>query len=329
MSRGFDFLHQPVLLQPVLDLLSPHPDGCYVDCTLGGGGHAWALYQQLGPDGRLIGLDQDQEALLAAQARFAQGEGRAQRHFVHARFSDLPAVLDRLDSPLADGILADLGVSSWQLDSAQRGFSYQADGPLDMRMDASRQLTARQIVNSWPQAKLAHLLKAYGEERYAGSIARALVARRKQATLETTGQLVEVIRSAMPAAARREQQHPAKRSFQALRIAVNDELGELQALLHEGPKRLKAGGRLCIISFHSLEDRLVKQAFRTLEKPCICPRDLPQCACGKTSMGRVLTRRPLVADPEEAAANPRSRSAKVRCFERNDQPWQEGGADRV
>ena len=317
MSRVSDFAHSPVLLDEVLDLLAIKPQGVYVDCTLGGGGHAAAILDRLETGGLLVGLDQDDDALAAAGSRLAGLANQAGRLLVRSNFSDLSAVMTGNEIAGADGILADLGVSSWQLDEAERGFAYNQDGPLDMRMDRRQPMTAARLVNTASEAELTRILQEYGEERYARRISRAIVVRRAREPFTMTGELSDLIRSAMPAAARQEAQHPAKRSFQALRIAVNGELDALAQLLSEAPRHLKEGGRLCIITFHSLEDRLVKDAFRTLMNPCICPRDLPVCACGRVSQGRVITRRPVMASPSEQAANPRSRSARLRCFEKS------------
>lgn len=316
MSKVSDYAHLPVLAAETIACLNIRPDGCYVDCTVGGGGHAALILDRLAAHGLLIGLDRDTEALAAAEQKLSHKAFSAQYQLIQGNFGDLGALLDRLQRPAVDGILADLGVSSWQLDNPQRGFSYHRDGPLDMRMDPDAALTAAQIVNNWPAEEIRRILWDFGEERYAGAISRAIVARRGAGTFQTTADLAATIAAAMPAAARREAQHPARRSFQALRIAVNDELGALARLLEEAPSRLADGGRLCVITFHSLEDRLVKQAFRTLEHPCICPRDFPVCRCGRVSAGRVVTRRPIRATEQESAANPRSHSASLRCFER-------------
>lgn len=309
-------MHQPVLAAEVISLLNIKADGCYVDCTLGGGGHAAAILDRLDSSGLLIGIDQDGDALAAAGKRLAQSGSPAKIELQQGNFADLGAILDRLGRPLVDGILADLGVSSWQLDNPQRGFGYGQDGPLDMRMDQNGFLTAEQIVNTWSAEAISRVLGDYGEERYAGAISRAIVNRRKSRPFRTTADLAATIAAAMPSASRRENQHPARRSFQALRMAVNDELGVLARLLETAPDRLADTGRFCVITFHSLEDRLVKQSFRALESPCICPRDFPVCTCGRVSAGRVLTRRPVSASGRELAVNPRSRSARLRCFER-------------
>ena len=307
-----EFRHEPVLLAECLAGLNIRPDGIYVDGTVGGGGHSAKIAERL-TTGRLIGIDRDEEALRAAGERLAPFGDRVT--LVRSNFDRIGEILDGLGIGLADGMLFDLGVSSPQLDDPERGFSYMADAPLDMRMDRTAALTARQVVNEWPEGELKRILGVYGEERYAGRIAAAIVRSRKEAPIETTLQLAEIIRAAMPAAARREKQHPAKRSFQAVRIAVNDELGGVERMLEAAPDRLKPGGRLCVISFHSLEDRLVKQAIRRREDGCTCPRDFPVCVCGfrqtLRTVGGVIT-----ASAEELERNPRARSAKLRVAER-------------
>lgn len=317
MSKVFDEkTHQPVMVSEVLSLLQVKSEGCYIDCTLGGGGHAAAILEQLGPDGCLVGVDRDQEALESAQKRLSRLDRYDIFTAIHDRFSNISEWLDRVGRPLADGIIADLGVSSWQLEAPERGFGYATDGPLDMRMDATDDLTAKTLVNTWPAETIARVLREYGEERYAVQISRAIVREREKKTIQTTSELSEIIKKAMPAASRRENQHPAKRTFQALRIAVNDELGELETFLSKAPDKLADGGRICVITFHSLEDRLVKKTFRTLENPCICPRDFPVCTCGRISAGVMVTRRPISPSPDERRKNPRARSARMRCFER-------------
>ncbi len=307
-----EFRHAPVLLSECIAGLNIRPDGLYVDGTVGGGGHSAEIAKRL-TTGRLIGVDRDETALRAAGERLAPFGERVT--LVRSNFDRIGEILDELGLDRADGMLFDLGVSSPQLDDPDRGFSYMADAPLDMRMDRSAPLTARQVVNEWPEGELKRILGVYGEERYAGRIAAAIVRSRKEAPIETTLQLAELIRASMPAAARREKQHPAKRSFQAVRITVNDELGAVERMLDTAPDRLKPGGRLCVISFHSLEDRLVKQAIRRREDGCTCPRDFPVCVCGfrqtLRSVGGVIT-----ASAEELERNPRARSAKLRVAER-------------
>ena len=307
-----DFRHAPVLLKECIAALDIRPDGIYVDGTLGGGGHSFEIARRL-TTGRLIGIDRDETALAAAGERLEPFGARVT--LVKSNFDRLGEILDELGVDGADGMLFDLGVSSPQLDEADRGFSYMADAPLDMRMDRTGSLTAREIVNLWPEEELKRILYAYGEERYAPRIAAAIVRRRQEKEIESTLELAEVIRSAMPAAARREKQHPAKRSFQAIRIAVNDELGSVERMLASAPDRLNKGGRLCVISFHSLEDRLVKQAIHKRVDGCTCPKSLPVCVCGfrqtLKTVGGVVT-----ASEEELERNPRARSAKLRVAER-------------
>lgn len=301
--------HIPVLLDECIKYLNIKPDGIYVDGTLGMGGHSEAILQRL-TTGRLISIDRD----ITAIERLAPYADRLT--IVHGNFRDLDAILDEQGVRLVDGMLFDLGVSSPQLDEADRGFSYMSDAPLDMRMDASDNIDAWFIVNRWPQEKIERILRDYGEERHAARIAARIAERREEKEIETTLELVDVIKSAMPAAALREKQHPAKRSFQAIRIAVNDELNAVHALMDSAPDRLKPGGRLCVISFHSLEDRIVKNAIHAREDGCTCPREAPVCTCGFVKTLRSVTRKPITAGGEELELNPRSRSAKLRVAER-------------
>ena len=305
--------HTSVLLRECVRYLEIDPDGVYVDGTLGMGGHAEAVLKQLG-GGMLIGIDRDERALASAGERLARFGNRAR--LIKGNFGDLGQILDSLGIDKVDGMLFDLGVSSPQLDDAGRGFSYMQDAPLDMRMDESAPLTARDVLNTSTEAELRSIFWRYGEERYAGRIAAAVVASREQAPLETTGQFVEIIRRTMPAAALREKQHPAKRCFQAVRIAVNDELGALERMLDTAPDRLKTGGRLLVISFHSLEDRMVKEAIRKRENGCTCPPDFPVCTCGFVKTLKSVTRKPVVPGGEELAENPRARSARLRIAEK-------------
>lgn len=305
--------HIPVLLDECIKYLNIKPDGIYVDGTLGMGGHSEAILQRL-TTGRLISIDRDITAIERAGERLAPYADRLT--IVHGNFRDLDAILDEQGVRLVDGMLFDLGVSSPQLDEADRGFSYMSDAPLDMRMDASDNIDAWFIVNRWPQEKIERILRDYGEERHAARIAARIAERREEKEIETTLELVDVIKSAMPAAALREKQHPAKRSFQAIRIAVNDELNAVHALMDSAPDRLKPGGRLCVISFHSLEDRIVKNAIHSREDGCTCPREAPVCTCGFVKMLRSVTRKPITAGGEELELNPRSRSAKLRVAER-------------
>ena len=305
--------HYSVLLKESIDALNIRPDGIYVDGTLGLGGHSEQIAKRL-TTGRLIAIDRDQTALERAGERLAPYAGRIT--FVHGNFRDLPRLLAESGAEKADGMLFDLGVSSPQLDEAERGFSYMADAPLDMRMDTSESLTAWFVVNKWPEEKLKKILFEYGEERYAPRIASAIAARRAKAPIDTTGELVDVIRGAMPAAALREKQHPAKRSFQAIRIAVNDELASIRELMDNAADALNPGGRLAVISFHSLEDRIVKNAIAAREHGCTCPRDFPVCTCGFRQTLKSITRKPICATEQELSENPRSRSAKLRVAER-------------
>ena len=304
--------HVSVLLSECIEALNIRPDGIYVDGTLGLGGHSAEIAKRL-TTGLLIGIDRDETAIERAGAR-RQPYGERLR-LVHGNFSDVASILDRLGVEAVDGMLFDLGVSSPQLDEAHRGFSYMQDAPLDMRMDGSASLTAHDVVNTWPEDRLRRILYDYGEERYAPRIAAAIVRARQQKEIETTLELVEIIRSAMPAAALREKQHPAKRSFQAIRIAVNDELGAVQTMMDTAPDRLRSGGRLAVISFHSLEDRIVKNGIRRREDGCTCPRDFPVCTCGFVQTLKSVSRKPILPTPEEQAANPRARSAKLRVAE--------------
>ena len=308
-----EFVHRSVLLLPTVEALAVRPDGIYLDGTLGGAGHSYEIASRL-TTGRLIGLDRDETALAAAGARLAPFAGRVT--LVHSNFADLAQVLDSLDIPAVDGMLFDLGVSSPQLDDAERGFSYMQDAPLDMRMDRTAGLTAYEVVNTWPEAELKRILCTYGEERYAPRIAAAIAARRTERPIATTLELADLIRSAMPAQALREKQHPAKRSFQAIRIAVNDELGAVERMLASAIDRLNPGGRLAVITFHSLEDRIVKTAFQEAARGCTCPKDFPVCVCGKKPKVKLITRHPIVADEAELEENPRARSAKLRVAEK-------------
>ncbi len=308
-----EYTHKPVLLEECLNGLNIHPGGIYVDGTLGRAGHSREIAGRL-TTGRLIGIDRDKAALDAAPARLAGHMDKVT--LVRGSFGQLPAILSSLGVEGADGMLFDLGVSSPQLDDGSRGFSYLQDAPLDMRMDQSAPLTARDVVNGWDQEELKRILWQYGEERYSGLIAAAIVRERERAPIETTGQLAQLIRDAMPAKAKREKQHPAKRSFQAIRIAVNDELGELERLLDSALDALKPGGRLAVISFHSLEDRLVKTAYAGWAKGCTCPPDFPVCVCGRKPRAKLVGRKPITAGEKELAENPRARSAKLRVAEK-------------
>lgn len=306
-----EYTHKPVLLDECIGALRIRPEGVYVDGTLGRAGHSREIAKRL-TTGRLICIDRDSAAIEAAGERLAPWMDRVR--LVHSNFSELGSVLEED----ADGMLFDLGVSSPQLDDPERGFSYMHDAPLDMRMDRSAPLTAREVVNSWSLEELRRILYDFGEERYAPAIARAIAKRREQRPIETTLELVEVIKSAMPPAALREKQHPAKRSFQAVRIAVNGELDALPPMLDAAAEALLPGGRLAVITFHSLEDRIVKQRLRELATGCTCPPEFPVCVCGKKPKLRLVNRKPVVSGPAELAENPRARSAKLRAAERTE-----------
>lgn len=305
--------HISVLLKECIDNLKIKPDGIYLDGTLGLGGHSYEIASRLG-SGRLICIDRDETAIERAGRRLESFRDRIT--FIHGNFSDAASIIDSLRLDGVDGMLFDLGVSSPQLDEAQRGFSYMNDAPLDMRMDASAALTAYEIVNTWSAERLNRILWDYGEERYARRISAAILAAREKAPVSTTLQLVDVIKSAMPAAALREKQHPAKRSFQAIRIAVNDELGEVETMMKTAPDKLNKGGRLCVISFHSLEDRIVKNGIAARENGCTCPREAPVCTCGFVRTLKSVSRKPILPSEDEIERNPRSRSAKLRVAER-------------
>ena len=308
-----EFVHQSVLLWECIDALDIKPNGIYLDGTLGGAGHSAQIVQKL-TTGRLIGVDRDTVALKAAEQRLRPWMDRVT--LVHSNFSELASILDSLGLEKIDGMLFDLGVSSPQLDDGSRGFSYMADAPLDMRMDREDSLTAYDVVNGWPREELRRILFDYGEERYAPLIAAAIERRRAEKPIETTLELVEVIKSAMPAQALREKQHPAKRSFQAIRIAVNDELGSVERMLTDAVERLNPGGRLAVITFHSLEDRIVKSAMNQASKGCTCPPEFPVCVCGNKPKVKVLTKKPIISGKEELEENPRARSAKLRVAQR-------------
>ena len=308
-----EFHHVSVLLDECLDGLAIKPDGIYVDGTLGGAGHSSQIVKRL-TTGRLIGIDRDPVALCAAGERLAPFADRVT--LVHSNFCQIAQVLKDLDISGVDGILLDLGVSSPQLDDGSRGFSYMVDAPLDMRMNGEDVMSAYDVVNTWSQEELKRILYDYGEERYAPQIAGAICRRREQKPIETTLELVDVIRSTMPAAALREKQHPAKRSFQAIRIAVNDELGSVEKVMKDAVPCLNPGGRLAVITFHSLEDRIVKNAMANAAKGCTCPPNFPVCVCGKKPQVKVLTRKPIVSGEEELERNPRARSAKLRVCEK-------------
>ena len=308
-----EFHHVSVLLEECIEGLNIRPDGIYVDGTLGGAGHSSRIAAQL-TTGKLIGIDRDPVALTAAGERLASFGDRVA--LVHSNFSEMDSALESLGITGVDGILLDLGVSSPQLDDGQRGFSYMADAPLDMRMNGEDSLDAKQIVNQWSYEELKRILYDYGEERFAPRIAAAICKRREEREIETTLELGDIIRSAMPPSALREKQHPAKRSFQAIRIAVNDELGSVERVMKKAVPLLNQGGRLAVITFHSLEDRIVKNAMAEAAKGCTCPREFPVCVCGKKPQVKLITRKPIVSGEEELERNPRARSAKLRICEK-------------
>ncbi len=308
-----DFEHIPVLLQECMDGLAIKPDGVYVDCTAGGGGHSSAIASRL-TTGRLISIDRDEQAVAVCKERLAPYGDRV--CVVRSAFSQIENVLREQGIETVDGILMDLGVSSHQIDTPERGFSFRSDAALDMRMDQDSPLTAQVLINTYDEAEIADILWRYGEERYSRQIARKIVQSRP---INTTGQLVDVIKSAMPASARREDQHPAKRSFQALRIAVNNELGELEEVLNRLPSLLSDGGRAVIITFHSLEDRMVKNAFREHSTGCTCPPEFPVCVCGHTAQMKIINKKPIVADEAQLENNRRAACAKLRIAERINQ----------
>ncbi len=310
-----EFQHVSVLLEETVEALQIKPDGIYVDGTLGGAGHARQICQRLGDRGRFVGIDQDEEAIAVSTERLREFGEKVS--IIKSNYAQMKQVLQDLGIDKADGILLDLGVSSYQLDNAERGFSYMADAPLDMRMDREQTVSARDIVNTYPETELFRIIREYGEERYARSIARNIVRARENKSIETTFQLVDIIRGSMPAKARNGKGHPAKRTFQALRIECNHELEVLRGVLDEMVELLKDHGRLCIITFHSLEDRIVKVSYRRNENPCTCPPDFPVCVCGKKSRGRVVTKKPVVPSEREQKENSRSQSAKMRVFERS------------
>ena len=308
-----EFYHVSVLLEECIDGLNIKPDGIYVDGTLGGAGHSTQIVKRL-TTGRLIGIDRDPVALKAACERLAPYGDRVT--LVHSNFCEIAQVLKDLNIDGVDGILLDLGVSSPQLDDAERGFSYMNDAPLDMRMNGEDALSAYEVVNTWSYEELRRILFDYGEERYAPRIADAICRRREEKPIRTTLELVDIIRSAMPAAALREKQHPAKRSFQAIRIAVNDELGSVETVMRDAIPCLNPGGRLAVITFHSLEDRIVKNGMAEAAKGCTCPPSFPVCVCGKKPKVKLISRKPIVSGDEELERNPRARSAKLRICEK-------------
>ncbi|BAK46226.1 MAG: 16S rRNA (cytosine(1402)-N(4))-methyltransferase RsmH [Lachnospiraceae bacterium] len=310
-----EFQHKSVLLEECMEWLLTDPDGIYVDGTLGGAGHSYEICRRISERGRLIGIDQDADAIRAATQRLEPFRDKVR--IIRSNYHEMGEVLSREGIPAVDGILLDLGVSSYQLDEQSRGFTYrEEDAPLDMRMDQRQSLTARDIVNGYSEAELCRIIREYGEERFARSIAKNIVQAREKEPIVTAGQLNAVIRRSIPAKAREHGGHPAKRTYQAIRIELNHELEVLEESIDGMIQLLKPGGRLCIITFHSLEDRIVKQNFRRNENPCTCPPDFPVCVCGKVSQGRMLTKKPILPGEEEMKANRRAKSAKLRVFEK-------------
>ena len=308
-----EFEHTPVLYEEVMDALAIKPEGRYADGTAGGGGHSSGIASRLSEKGLLIAVDRDREALEAAKKRLEKYACR--KKFLHSNYSDTDAIAEAAGGKL-DGILLDLGVSSYQLDNPERGFSYMKDAPLDMRMDEGDSLTAYDVVNTYGKSDLARIIKDYGEENWASRIADFIDKARKEKPIESTGELTEVIKAAIPAKARRTGPHPAKRTFQAIRIEVNDELGHLRDAVSKLPDLLESGGRIAIITFHSLEDRIVKTEFEKRLNPCTCPKELPVCVCGRTADVKRITKKPIVPAREETESNPRARSAKLRVLEK-------------
>ncbi len=314
MEETIQFSHRSVLLEECMEGLNIRPDGIYVDGTAGGAGHSKEIVSRLGSEGRLIALDQDEAAIRTATERLAPFGERAT--VVRSNFREVGSVCEMLGIGQIDGMLLDLGVSSYQLDTAERGFSYQADAPLDMRMDLRNELSAFNVVNEYSEERIKRILFEYGEERFSGRIASAILRAREQAPIRTTGELVRIVKSAIPAAARDGGHHPAKRTFQALRIEVNAELDVIEPAIRAAVSMLKPGGRAAIITFHSLEDRIVKQVFADLASGCTCPKDFPVCVCGNRPQVKVITRKPILPSKEELEENPRSRSAKLRVAEK-------------
>lgn len=308
------FQHKSVLLEETIDSLKIKPDGIYVDGTLGGGGHAAQVCRRLGPEGRLIGIDQDEDAVLAAGERLKEFENKVT--IVRNNYHEIKGILQELGIQKADGIYLDLGVSSYQLDTPERGFSYREDAPLDMRMDLRKAQTAADIVNEYEEMELYRVIRDYGEEKFAKNIAKHIVKAREKKKIETTGELTDIIKAAIPMKMRAVGGHPAKRTFQALRIELNRELEVLETSIDTMIELLKPEGRLCIITFHSLEDRIVKNKFRENENPCVCPPDFPVCVCKRASKGKVVTRKPIAPTEEEIEKNKRAKSSKLRVFER-------------
>lgn len=309
-----EFRHKSVLLKETVEGLNVKPDGIYVDGTLGGGGHAYEICRRLGNKGKFVGVDQDAAAIEAAGQRLKDFGEKVT--IIRSNYCDMKSQLQKINIDRADGIVLDLGVSSYQLDTAERGFSYREDAPLDMRMDTRQKQTARDIVNEYSETELYRVIRDYGEDKFAKNIAKHIAAARKRHPVETTGELAEIIKGAIPMKYQKKSGHPAKRTFQAIRIELNRELEVLKESLDDIIELLNPGGRLCIITFHSLEDRIVKSSFRKNENPCTCPPDFPVCVCGNVSKGRIVTKKPILPGEEEQKNNSRSKSAKLRIFER-------------
>ena len=320
-----EFKHISVLLEETIRELHIKPDGIYVDGTMGGGGHAWAICRRLSDQGRYIGIDQDADAIAAGSRRLEEFGDKVT--IVRDNYVNMPKILREQGIDKVDGILLDLGVSSFQLDEKERGFTYREDAPLDMRMDDRKDRTAADIVNTYDEGELYRIIRDYGEDRFAKNIAKHIVRAREKEPIKTTGQLAEIIKAAIPAKVRATGGHPAKRTFQAIRIELNEELGVLERSIDTMISLLAPGGRLSIITFHSLEDRIVKSSFKRNESPCICPPDFPVCVCGRVSMGKVITRKPILPSQKELEENSRAGSAKLRVFERaaQDSPQQSEG----
>lgn len=312
-----EFKHRPVLLHETIESLNIKPDGIYVDGTLGGAGHAFEICSRLSGEGRFVGIDQDDQALQAAGERLKTFEGKIRIDRVKSNYCQIKSVLKNLGIEKVDGILLDIGVSSYQIDTVERGFTYKEDAPLDMRMDQSSSFSAKNVVNEYDEMELYRIIRDYGEDKFAKNIARHIAAARKEKEIETTGELIEIIKAAIPAKVRATGGHPAKRTFQAIRIEVNKELEVLENSVDDMIDLLNDGGRLSIITFHSLEDRIVKNKFRENENPCICPKNFPVCVCGRKSKGKVITRKPIIPSDEEVLENTRSKSSKLRVFEKN------------
>lgn len=313
-TKPINFIHKSVLLDETINMLNIQPEGIYVDGTLGGGGHSYEVCKQLGDKGRLIGIDQDEAAIQAGGKRLEEFIDKVT--VVRSNYSNIKSVVSNLGIAKVDGIILDLGVSSYQLDTVERGFSYKEDAPLDMRMDTRGNMTAKDIVNNYSEMELYRIIRDYGEDNFAKNIAKHIVRRREVAPLETTNDLTEVIKAAIPMKVRMNGGHPAKRTFQAIRIELNKELEVLSNSLDDMIELLNPGGRLCIITFHSLEDRIVKSIFRKNENPCTCPSNFPVCICGNKSKGNVITRKPIVPSEEEMELNKRAKSSKLRVFEK-------------